>query len=297
MAAVKKRQTYAAGSVTRVSPLKPGLRGARNWASAQMRAAGHTRKGFIRFSLSIFAVLFAVVFFALWIGGFLPQIRQGISDFKEDRLIAMGFVIEQVDVMGEGRLNEDDVKSVIGIYPGDYFFGADLKTAQKRAESLPWVDRAVVRRLWPNRIVVQLVEVEAYALWQREGQFTLVGKGGEEIAPLKGADINPQGLKILIGQDAPKYAYAFQKELEAFPEIWARTEGLTYLNSGRWDLHLKGGVRVKLPRVDHIRALRMLAQVHEKKQILDKNITSLDLRLSDRITIAPVGFVAEAKRV
>ena len=115
MAAVKKRQTYAAGSVKRVSPLKPGLRGARNWASAQMRAAGHTRKGFIRLSLSIFAVVFAIVFFALWIGGFLPQVRQGISDFKQNRLMAMGFVIEQVDVMGEGRLNEDDVKSVIGI--------------------------------------------------------------------------------------------------------------------------------------------------------------------------------------
>ncbi|MEP1231690.1 MAG: FtsQ-type POTRA domain-containing protein, partial [Litorimonas sp.] len=174
MAAVKKRKNLKTASIYRVSPLKPGLRGARNWASAQMRAAGHTRKAMLRFIGSIFLVLSALLFLALWLGGFMPQVRQGLHDFKVGRLMSMGFVVKQIDVMGEGRLHEADVRAAVGIYPGEYFFGADLVRAQNRTESLPWVDRAVVRRLWPNRIVVQLVETKPYALWQRNGQFSLV---------------------------------------------------------------------------------------------------------------------------
>ena len=71
--------------------------------------------------------------------------------------------------MGEGRLNERDIRMAAQIQPGSYFFGVDLDAARDRTESLPWVDRAVVRRLWPNRIVVQVVETTPYALWQNEG--------------------------------------------------------------------------------------------------------------------------------
>lgn len=284
MAAVKKRNS---GSYRRVSPLKPGLRGARNWASAQVRAAGHTRRGFIRFTLSVLAVIFAVTFFALWIGGFLPQVRQGVSDFKRDRLMAMGFVVQQIDVMGEGRLNERDVRSVIGIYPGDYFFGADLKAAQAKTESLPWVDRAVVRRLWPDRIVVQLVEVEPYALWQRGGEFSLVSAEGEVISSLEDAPNMPAGLKVIIGPDAPIHAAGFQTTLQQFPNIWDRTESLIHMRAGRWDIQLMDGIRVKLPEGRAEDGLRQLQALQTRHQIMDREIGVIDLRLPDRLTLAP----------
>ena len=203
MAAVKKRKQTKLGAVHRVSPLKPGLRGARNWAAAQMRAASHTRKGMIRFITSVFLMFCLMAFLALWLLGALPAVRQGMHDFKVNRLMSMGFVVKQVDVMGEGRLNEADVRAAIGIYPGEYFFGADLERAQIRTESLPWVDRAVVRRLWPNRIVVQLVETKPYALWQQNGQFSLVSAKGEEITKYEDVRSMPKGLKTLIGEDAP----------------------------------------------------------------------------------------------
>ncbi|WP_409431890.1 cell division protein FtsQ/DivIB [Litorimonas sp. RW-G-Af-16] len=287
MAAVKKRNTYKTGPVRRVSPLKPGLRGARNWASAQVRAAGHTRRGFVKFTASVLALLLLVVYFALWIGGFLPQVKQGVADFKQERLMAMGFVVEQIDVMGEGRLNERDVRAVIGIYPGDYFFGADLKAAQENTESLAWVDRAVVRRLWPNRVVVQLVEVEPYALWQRDGKFALVSADGSVVSSLEDAPNMPAGMKVIIGDDAPRHAADFHQELQDFPNLWARTESMTYLRDGRWDLHLTSGTVVKLPVKDRHIALFRLTQLQNQEQILDREISVIDMRLGDRLTLAP----------
>ena len=261
MAAVKKRKQTKLGAVHRVSPLKPGLRGARNWAAAQMRAASHTRKGMIRFVTSVFLMFCLMAFLALWLLGALPAVRQGMHDFKVNRLMSMGFVVKQVDVMGEGRLNEADVRAAIGIYPGEYFFGADLERAQIRTESLPWVDRAVVRRLWPNRIVVQLVETKPYALWQQNGQFSLVSAKGEEITKYEDVRSMPKGLKTLIGEDAPKHATIIEAALEGYPDIWARTESLVHMREQRWDLYLNGGVKVKLPEANVDEALRRLADL------------------------------------
>jgi len=288
MAAVKKRKQTKLGTVQRVSPLKPGLRGARNWASAQMRAASHTRKGMIRFIASLFGMFCMLAFLALWLSGTLPQLRQSMYDFKVSRLMSMGFVVKQVDVMGEGRLNEADVRSAIGIYPGEYFFGADLDRAQIRTESLPWVDRAVVRRLWPNRIVVQLVETKPYALWQQNGQFSLVSAKGEEITKLQDVRSMPEGLKTLIGPDAPKHASFIEAALEGYPDIWERTESLVHMRGQRWDLYMRGGVKVKLPETDVDIAIKRLADLQDNTQILDRELAAIDLRLSDRVSFTPV---------
>jgi len=288
MAAVKKRKNLKTASIYRVSPLKPGLRGARNWASAQMRAAGHTRKAMMRFIGSIVLILCALLWLALWLGGFMPQVRQSAHDFKVNRLMSMGFVVKQVDVMGEGRLNEADVRAAIGIYPGEYFFGADLNRAQIRTESLPWVDRAVVRRLWPNRIVVQIVETEPYALWQQNGQFSLVSQTGEEITKLKDVQSLPTGLKTLIGVDAPKHAQIIETKLKAYPNISTRTQSLVHMRNNRWDLYLDGGVQVKLPDTKIALALERLSTLQTRTQILDRELAIIDLRLPDRIGLRPV---------
>jgi len=287
MAAVKKRTQTKLGSVRRVSPLKPGLRGARNWAAAQVRAASHTRKGMIRFCVSVFLMFCLMIFLALWLLGALPQVRQNMHDFKVNRLMGMGFVVKQVDVMGEGRLNESDVRAAIGIYPGEYFFGADLERAQLRTESLPWVDRAVVRRLWPNRIVVQLVETKPYALWQKNGQFSLVSAKGEEITKLEDVKSLPTGLKTLIGAEAPEHAPIIEAALGAYPDIWARTESLVHMRGERWDLYMQGGVKVKLPETDVKSALERLAALQARTQILDRDLAAIDLRLPDRVSFTP----------
>jgi len=95
------------GSNKRVSALKPGLRGARNVMAAQMRASTHSRGAAFRFWGTICFVIISTIFGALWLGGYLPAIKQAGTEFKRDRLMSAGFVVNRIDVMGEGRLRED----------------------------------------------------------------------------------------------------------------------------------------------------------------------------------------------
>jgi cell division protein FtsQ len=285
MAAVKKGKSIPKGS-QRVSPLKPGLRGARNWASAQMRAASHTRKGFTRLVLSIFATLLFVIFLGIWLGGFMPNVMQAGSEFKRNRLMSMGFVIEQVDVMGEGRLREEDVRRALGVYAGDYLFGIDMEGAQKRVESLSWVDRAVVRRLWPDRIVVQIIERQPYALWQHEGVVNVVDVNGAAITDADAKQFTD--LTLFVGEKAGLEAAHLREMMQEFPQISSRIESFVHVSNHRWDIVLdNGGLRIKLPKSEMRGALRQLQTLQSQVQILDRTIETIDMRLPDRLTISP----------
>jgi cell division protein FtsQ len=287
MAKVKKAPAYKNGGVKRVSPLKPGLRGAKAWTASKVRAAGHSQKSFLQFCGGIFAVFVAITVVALWLGGFWPQIIQNGKTFKQNRLMDMGFVVARVDVMGEGRLNEQDVLKAVNVRPGDYFFGVDLKEAQRRTESLPWVDRAVVRRLWPNRIVVQLVENQPYAVWQNKGQLALINKEGDVIAPVS-VDISiPTGLIHIVGEGAAAEAAELEDMLSDWQGLNRRVTSAILVSGKRWNIILDDAVTVKLPSVGIEVALAKLAKLQNQTQILDRAVSEIDLRLMDRISILP----------
>ena len=285
MAAINKGRSKFNGMM-RVSPIKPGLRGSQNWMAAQMRAAKHSPKAFVRFILKIIGTFLTLIFLGLWLGGYLPAVREGLNNWKIDRLMAAGFVVEKIDVMGEGRLNERDIRLAAQIQTGSYFFGVDLDAAQDRTESLPWVDRAVVRRLWPNRIVVQIVETTPYALWQNEGQLHLIAETGALIEPVSATESVPSGLRTYIGIDAPAEAQGIESILSPFDEIWPRVDTLVHFPSGRWDLHLKNNAIVKLPARDLERAVQRLAKLDRETFILSRDVGIIDIRLSDRIGLS-----------
>lgn len=272
------------GSVQRVSPLKPSLRGARNWATAQMRAASYSKQGFWRLVLSFIAAALFVLVMGLWLGGMLPNAKQAGQDFTRNRLVSMGFVVERIDVMGEGRLNEADVRKALGVNPGDFLFELDVKDAQERVQSLSWVHKAMVRRLWPNRIVVQIIERQPYALWQNGGALHLVDRSGEVIwdaDPLKFPH-----LRLVVGVDAAQH----MDEVEAFvahsPGLMGDAHAFVRTASGRWDIHLEGNVtRIRLPEKGAFEAIERLHAMQKSHAILQRDLAVIDLRLADRLTL------------
>jgi len=256
--------------VNRVSPIKPGLTGARNWATAQIRAASYTRKGFMRLTLSIATVLLCVVFIG-------------------KRLMSMGFVVQRVDVMGEGRLNEAEVRESLGVYTGDYIFDVNMTSAQTRIESLSWVDHAVVRRLWPNRIVVQIVERRPYALWQNQGVIRVVDREGAMIIDAKVQDYAQ--LPLVVGEQAAGLAADFYNTIAQYPVIAPRVKAAIHMNGHRWDMHIAraNGTRltVALPRDNMDAALRLLSRLQMEHDVFEREMDHIDLRLPDRITLTP----------
>lgn len=284
MATIGRKNAFRAN---RVSSLKPGLRGAhqvRNMVAAKMRGASYTKGAAIRFWTSLVFIIGGTVFLALWLGGFLPDVRQATQDFKRERLMSVGFVVERIDVMGEGRLQEDEVLSALSIDQGDYLFNADLKAAKKRIESLSWVEDALVRRLWPNRIVVQIIERRPYALWQMNGDVKLVDASGTVISSADPMQYTK--LPLVVGEGAAEAVTEIHALVEKYPDISSRVNALVYINEARWDILMNNRQQtLKLPPENVERALSRLSALHAETQILDRDLTVIDLRLPDRISL------------
>ncbi len=89
------------------------------------------------------------------------------------------------------------------------FFSVDLPLSRAAFESVPWVRRAVVRRVWPDRLVVRLEEHRAAALWAGEepadaaaviDSGRLVNSFGELFDANLG-DVEDEALPVLSGPE------------------------------------------------------------------------------------------------
>lgn len=272
----------------RVSPIKPGLRGARNWASAQIRSASYNRKKFKRMVLGGILLFGFIIWLGLWLGGFTPHIKAGYQQFIKQRLMGMGFVVKTIDVVGEGRIREANVKSMLGVRPGDYLYDMDIKNAQARIENLGWVDTAIVRRLWPNRIVIHINERRPYALWQSEGRIRVVDMNGDVI---NGARPNNfANLPFIVGVDANQNAIEIQQALAKHPVFQDKVETIVFVGQRRWDVLLVNGSRILLPEQNVQKALSDLAKIEQTKNILEHAGLRIDMRIAGRIGIVPVNL-------
>ncbi len=120
---------------------------------------------------------------------------------------------------------------------------AELKTA---VETIPWVRSASLRRRWPDRLELEVVERVALARW---GEDALVGTDGVIFKPAA-RDI-PPGLPEFSGtsRDAPKLV---QRLLDWKPQLQTlgiEIETLARDARGAWTLHLSAGFRLALGKV------------------------------------------------
>jgi len=87
------------------------------------------------------------------------------------------------------------------------FFSVDLQQSRAAFESVPWVRRAVVRRVWPDRLQVRLEEHHSVALWAGEEPLEAVDTGRlvnsfGEVFDANVGDVEDEALPVLSGPEA-----------------------------------------------------------------------------------------------
>lgn len=130
------------------------------------------------------------------------------------------------------------------------FFSLDLARAQEAFESVPWVRRAAVQRVWPDRLDVRLEEHHVAAWWhQEEGDDKLVNVQGEVFEANPG-DVEDEGLPVLEGPEGSSATMlAMHRHLAPlFEATGARIETLSMSARGSWRVALDSGAEVELGR-------------------------------------------------
>jgi len=125
------------------------------------------------------------------------------------------------------------------------FFSADLDAIRALFEGVPWVRRAQVRRLWPDRLEVQIEEHVALARWGQPRESRLVNTFGEPFSGTSDAKLplfsGPAGTE---GEITRRYM-AFRQLLTPLGLEPTQIQ----LNSRlAWQLKLSDGLTVQLGR-------------------------------------------------
>jgi cell division protein FtsQ len=133
------------------------------------------------------------------------------------------------------------------------FFSLDLQQGRVAFEAVPWVRRAIVRRVWPDRLAVQLEEHRASALWEgpndEPGAEKLVNDHGEVFEANVG-DVEDDGLPTFAGpEDSAARMLALYRRLQpVFARLDATVERLLLSGRGSWRVELDNGAAVELGR-------------------------------------------------
>jgi cell division protein FtsQ len=130
------------------------------------------------------------------------------------------------------------------------FFSFDLARGRAAFESVPWVRRAVVRRVWPNRLAVTLEEHRVAALWQGEaGNERLVNSHGE-VFEVNLGDVEDEALITLAGPEgSAAQVLAMQRRLaDTLASLDDRIELLKLTSRGSWRAELDSKAELELGR-------------------------------------------------
>lgn len=126
------------------------------------------------------------------------------------------------------------------------FWNIDLRGMQKRLEQVPWVQRAVVHRQFPDTLRVQIEEQVPAAIWQSDTANAFVNGFGEVFE----ADASEVGedLPVFIGQEEQSARMmsmyvALQREVN---EYGVQIQEIELSRGGSWSVLLSTGCRLML---------------------------------------------------
>ena len=132
------------------------------------------------------------------------------------------------------------------------FFALDLQHTRQVFEDLPWVRRAVVRRVFPNQIVVRLEEHQPVALWAGEGTADRLVNVQGEVFRANPGDVEDDDLPTLQGPSgsAPQVLAMFRQLVPVIAAMNTRIDSLALSPRGSWQADLNNGVHLELGRGD-----------------------------------------------
>jgi cell division protein FtsQ len=227
------------------------------------------------------------------LGGHVPAVVDWLKDARDQAANAAGFRIAAVSLTGQKEVSRAEVLAIAGVTGHVSLLFLDADAARARLMANPWVADAAVLKLYPDRLRISVTERQAFALWQKDGNVSVIAADGTVLEPF--IEDRYRDLPLLVGNGAERAGHDFIAILERFPEIRTMLKASIFVAERRWNLRLNNGLDVRLPEAGVEQALERLVALDRDNKLLSRDIVSVDLRLSDRVTVRLSDAAAQAR--
>lgn len=209
------------------------------------------------------------------------------------------FTLRAIDIDGDvAHINVPTVRESLSGHLHGNFFTANLDTARVAFEAMPWVRRAGVRRVWPDRLAVTLEEYKPAATW---GSDQLVSTEGELFTANQG-ELDQDNLPALSGPEgsAKEVLGRYDEFMHWFAPLGAKPVEVTLSPRYAWSVKFSNGMSVELGRERDEETLmkrsnRLVSAWPEVTHRWGDKIESVDLRYPNgfAIQVAGVRFIPD----
>ena len=192
--------------------------------------------------------------------------------------------IHSIELSGTFQnIDQQEVEAAVASFIGKGFFSLDIKAVQKTLGDRPWTESVSIRRIWPDRLKIVMIENKPVARWDSEhllsdkGTVFLASTGDFANLPL-----------VYSASDSAAQVLQLYYQLEA--RFTALDEQLSFLRKdsrGALDVGLDNGLSIKFGREDIERKInRFVAIYNQHIHPRRKQIQQLDLRYSNGFAVA-----------
>jgi cell division protein FtsQ len=216
-------------------------------------------------------------------GGQLDGVEAQVSRAGDWLARSVGLGVAVVTVSGATHMSEARILAIAGIDASRSLPFFDVAQAKARLEADPLVKQASVRKLYPNQVVIDIVERTPYAVWQKDGDVSAIAADGAPIDEV--TDGRYADLPFVVGEGANGRVREYAQLIDDMAELKPRVEAGVLVGQRRWNLRLKSGVDVKLPEDDPEAAVAELLTLQRQSRILDKDALALDFRVPGRVFV------------
>lgn len=170
----------------------------------------------------------------------------GLIGMREQPL----FPVQELKIRGPlKRVSTDQLRAALAPAIGNGLFAVDPQRAKALLEEVPWVERAEVRKLWPNTLSIRYEESTVMARW---GEHMLLTENGRPIEVPRAEALGD--MPLLAGPEARKPELVrFYKALEpSLKEHQLQLSSVRFSPGGSLLVTLVDGLEIELGSDDYL---------------------------------------------
>lgn len=207
----------------------------------------------------------------------VADMRAGIEERPE-------FMVKLMDVKGASAEVTSAIHEIVPITFPVSSFDLELPQIQRTIQGLNPVRGANVR-LQPGGVLqISIDERTTAALWRTHDGLFRIDEEGVYIG-LAHARADHPNLPILAGDGADSAVPEAKALMQVAAPLGGRVKGLMRMGARRWDVVLDRGQLIMLPEEGAVRALERVIALDQVQDVLDRDLTRVDMRLAQRPTI------------
>ena len=208
---------------------------------------------------------------------FLSDLRASIQERPE-------FMVGLMAIDGAGRNLSEDIREVVALDFPVSSFDLDLEQLRDRIIGLDPVKTASLRIRPGGILQVDVVEREPAVIWRSRTGLSMLDATGAHVDALAARSARPD-LPLVAGAGADRAVGEALRLFAAARPLAGRLRGLVRMGERRWDVVLDRDQRILLPSKAPVRALERVLALDEVRDLLERDVTVVDMRLGERPTV------------